>query len=376
MKHREMSLRILLRVTALFAVALGFVGAYLYFRSAPLELPGVGERMRLGEVGWDAGKNDATSAETVGAAGGWKPFTASEKGRAFLDGDIYALKLNADEIRRFLTKRGETAYNLLAAYESGKDPQWLKRAFELYPNDPAVLLVALGAKPGEPERNALVERWKAADPRSPLPWVYSAETLFAAGDGEAARVALREAISRPSFYLYTNERIASRRQMFEDSGLRPVEADVVATFGGSIPHLSIAGKISKSLLLKVEPTAESPARSPSVEDLRLAYELARIFSTPESNRFLINQITGTGLERRALQAIPADAPPDFLPIVPAQRLAEMDKQSAILGELMGSGVSHLAFRDEPTLTEYMRRLHAEGEMRAMQWMQAQPKPVR
>ena len=313
--------------------------------------------------------------QPLDTAGARKPFALSEKGRVLLKGDPTAAIRSTEEIRSFLAKRGETAYNLLAAYENANDPQWLKRALELYPNDPAVLFDAVGATLSEPERTALIERWKAADRSSPLPWLYSAESLFAT-DGAAARAALRESVSRSGLYLYTNERIAASKQLHEDSGLKPLEADRVATFTSPLPYLTIAMNASRALLPKAASAAEPLPPPPSPEDLRLAYDLARTFSTPESERMLINQLVSVTLERRALEAIPENTLLENRPVIPAQRLAELDKQKAKINHLVKSNVADFAAFDEPTIAEYLRRFHAQGEMRAMQWRQTQPKPAK
>lgn len=267
-------------------------------------------------------------ASASGAAGGGKRFVPSETMLSLLRGEWIPTKVSAEQIRSFLAKHGETSYNLIAAYEVSEDQQWLKRALELHPNDAAVLFVAVGAKPGEPELAALIERWKAADPLSPLPFIFDSARLFDLEDGKSARTALREAVVRPGFYTYSSERIAAKRLFYEDTGLSPVEAEVAATWTLNVAYLSIALVVSKGLIPTADPKAEVPAPPPSLEDLRLAYDLARTFATPGVSRLLLNQIVSNAVETRVLLAVPADAPLGFLPVDPAQRLVELAKQKA------------------------------------------------
>ena len=140
------------------------------------------------------GKNPASQISSDGTgkktAVDWERFSALLNMDASGDGMIP--EVTAEDIARFLAKRGETAVNLVAAFEKTHDRRWLERALELFPNSPVILMTAVNSVPASPapkpgetyqpdaQRTAFTERFKAADPNNPLPWIFSAQELFKA----------------------------------------------------------------------------------------------------------------------------------------------------------------------------------------------------
>jgi hypothetical protein len=377
------------------AVLLAAIAACAYFFLPPDRSPhganGHAEPEAKAEVSAshsadEAGAKSATRnpSATAGekSARNWKRITAMMGGA---DGTGGAVPTPAPEdITRFLAKHGGTAVNLVAAFERTRDRRLLERALELFPNSPIVLMAAIDAVPlreakvGEKygpdaERLALIERFKGADPNNPLPWIYSAQELFKSGANAEAIAELRAALERPAFYTYSTERMDSAQRLYEDLGLHPVEASLVAMAGLTLPHMSAAQQSSRMLMEWQKKATDSGDATAADEALRLTYSLGRTFATPEASRMLIGQLVGISMESRALKALPADAQPAWLTVNPAQRLAEMDRQKQSVKEVADGLAWVFQSQNEEVLSEYLRRMRSESEAAAFAWLKSQRK---
>jgi hypothetical protein len=367
--------------------------AYFFLWSGPppnagnagAELPRTDKATAAQSSGPD-GKNstaDLPSAADKKPAVDWKRFTAMMGGPDGI-GDAMP-KPTPGDISKFLANHGETAVNLVAAFGVTRDRRLIERALELFPHSPIVLMTAIesipaGAAPtpGETsqpdaERAALIERFKAADPNNPLPWIFSAAELFKAEQSAQGIAEIRAALEHPAFYTYSNERMDSTQQLYEDLGLHPLEASVLAMAGQTIPHTTAAMQSSRSLMEWQKSATESSDTAGADDALRLTYDLGRTFATPEASRTLIGQLVGVSMEARALKALPADAQPEWLAVIPAQRLAEMEKQKQNVKDLTEGLTSIFQSQNEPLLAEYLRRNRKDGELSALTWLKAQKK---
>ncbi len=313
----------------------------------------------------------------------WKRFNALMN----MDASSGAMipEVTEGDIGRFLAGRGESAINLIAAFEKTSDRRWLDRALELFPNNPAVLMLAVQTSPvlaeprsGEPyrlspEHKAVIDRFKAADPNNPLPWIFSAQEFFKAKQTAEGVAEIRAALERPAFYTYSNERIDATQRLYEDMGIHPIEAGLFAMAGLAMPQMTAAQQASRSLMEWQKSAADSGDTAAANEALRLTYNLGRTFSTPEASRTLIGQLVGISMETRALKALPADTQPAWLTVDPAQRVAEMEKQKQTAKEIASGFDWVIRNQNEEVLSEYLRRMRSGGEPAAYEWLKGQKK---
>lgn len=284
--------------------------------------------------------------------------------RGFSPDDLKALAEHGDA---FLARRGDTAYNRLAVFSATGDRRVLEQALERFPKDPALLYVALADAPKE-ERAGLIERFKSADPNNPLPWLFSAAEQFENGLVENALEDVREALKRPGFYTYFNERAAALRELALQSGAGEFAAESLALFSQTLPHLQAATRVARGLEAWAQAQSVGGDRGIMRDASVLMFDLGRMFQTPEASRLLVGQLVGVSLEQRALNLIPSsdDNP---LPVKYDQRtgeLAQIRDEAKALGQQAGRVIA------EPALWKgYFERFRADGEMSALRWVQQQ-----
>ena len=377
------------RILPLVALCAATAACAYYFLGGEYTVSTAQSAVRVQSAAEEAAR-EAASADAQTADDAEKNSAATKKSKldwdflqSLKDGEIIK-EATPEEIARFLAKHGEAAVNLIAVFEGTGDRRWLDRALELFPQSPVVLMRAIDAlgrpalREGETYQTSkrrldLIERFKAADPSNPVPWLFSAEEFFKDKQTAEGIAEIRAALERPAFYTYSNERIDATERFYESLGLGTLEASALAMFGLTLPHMSAAQQSSRGLMEWQKSSAESGDTVAAEEALRLTYGLGRTFATPEASRLLIGQLVGFSMEKRALEALPADAQRDWLTVAPAQRLAEIERQKQLVKEVTAASDWVLKSRDEQLFAEWLRRVRTDGEAAALSWVKAQKK---
>ncbi len=272
------------------------------------------------------------------------------------------------DVLRFLAAKGETPANVIAAWLCTRNEKWLDRALELYPKDPMILFAKLGSGAAAKLDPDIIRRFNEAAPDNPLPKIFEAHHSFSSGDKPLALEAIKEALKRPGFYTWMNESTDASRALYEFTGVPPVVADLASTFQTTMSHLSVTRGVAKEMM-EVFHASASNGEDPVL--VRMTYELGRMFATPEASRTLIGQMVGFSMEKRALEALPADKKLDWLPISPNARIAEIDARRGSIPDAVANSEWLFAQKDVTMLTQYLKRYRGEGEMAAIQWLAGQ-----
>ncbi len=378
-----MNLRALLALAGLSLIA---ASAWFFIESVtgtgdPVPAAVEPRTLQSGPPSPQAPSTRSSDSGTVAEGAGKKPSMNWQRLGALMNGgDASALPApSSGDVARFLAKHGETAENLVVAFQRTRDRRLLDRALALFPNSPLVLMAAIDGTPQKPaqvgqqygadaERVDLIERWKAADPNNPLPWIYSAQERFKAGPSADAVAEVREALEHSGFYTYSTERMDAAQQLYETMGLHPTEASLFAMTGLTFVPAGEVNQTARMLMEWRKKAADSGDAAAADEALRLTYGLGRIFATPEASRYLIGQLVGISMEARVLAELPADARPEWLSSSPAQLRAEIDAIKQDVREAVGGLEPVIQSRNEEVLSEYSRRMRNEGEAAALAWL--------
>jgi hypothetical protein len=288
-------------------------------------------------------------------------FLSPERIKRLQDDDLpSATEADCD---RFLTARGETPANLVAAYDITRKRRYLERALALHPDSPLILFTALSNAFRSKESAEWIERFKKAAPENPLPWLFSARRLF---DDDQLREGVAEvtaALTRPGLYSYAAEATAAIRSVYEWLGTPEIETEVLSI--PTLPMLSVTTPQAVAVgLLKVRrPDRNTPEQI--AEATRLQYEVGMLFQTAEARRSLIGEAVGLSVEEMGLGALPSG--------VAEKRAAEITAASAEIKEMVERSNKALFTLPESAILEFFRRRRTEGEHAAMRWLDARVK---
>lgn len=277
--------------------------------------------------------------------------------------DTNRLKEAAEKVAaQFLANHGETAPNLLALLTATGDSKYLERALELFPNSPMVLLSALGTNKADTRREEWIERFKSADSKNPLPWIFEADASFRSEHPVEGIASLKEALKLPGFYTYLNERADGVRALALETGASETVALATAVFGHPMTHIEPMMDSSRSLQKWVENEIGSGNPQAAAEGVLLVRDLSRMMQSPEASRFMIGQLVGMSLERRALDLV-EKLPTNPLDVTVQQRREELD---AIRKEYNAAILTAQSISPE-LMKEYLLRLKVDGELPALRW---------
>jgi hypothetical protein len=364
-----------LRVTAIIALAAIAIGVWLLLKpdgndaaavTPVTNAPGEEVETRTAVAGSPSAEVPARGASQASPGGeaqvhiDWNRIADMVAGRA-----NNKTTLSDANIADFLRKRGETAMNLLAVWESTQDRKWLDRALELHPNDPALLLAAVGATPAPGNLAQLIQRLKTATPDNPLAWIFDARRQLGEKHSAEALAELEIGLAKPGFYIYASERILAGKQLYMDAGLDPIAAEYLAMSQIQLPHLQAARDTVRGM--KEATDFETASAENRAQIIKLSYEMGRMFATPEASRTLIGQLVGVAIEKDAL-TLAQSQQTNPLPADPALRLAELERFRSGVRDLTSMNEKLMTRNDAALFAEYMRRFRNEGEAAALRWV--------
>ena len=133
-------------------------------------------------------------------------------------------KLNQSQIEAYLLRENRSAESLLSAFRlSDLDPKFLEEALKQFPNNPQVLMTAIGYYRDPTQRLDLLERFTRSDPDNALGYLLTARTLFEMGNSDGAM----EQISRSedkSIGIFLKEFSQNDEEVYLSSGFTPLES--------------------------------------------------------------------------------------------------------------------------------------------------------
>jgi len=285
-----------------------------------------------------------------------------------LDGEI--AKLTPEQIERYVESRGRDALSLIVAAMLSEDrDEWLDEAAERFPDDPGVAAAMLLHRGGNAEAGEWIVRLKENDPGNSLGYLLAAKSALDGGNLDEAMEEF-EALESTRLNDYRDSWQSGFTDAYRSAGYEGMEAEWLGLF--QVPIL--AGEVGKlsSGIGEAMIAAEGRGDRAAAEALgRSGMKAAALVGGRGERDLLINQLISVSMERKLLNQLDAF---EFVPgdeRLVLERLAEMDERINRIKATIQSHSELLPTLTEPELRQYTRRLQADGELKAMEWLVAQ-----
>lgn len=246
--------------------------------------------------------------------------------------------------------------------------EYLKRALELYPDNPQVLLASVELKEEPAVQRARLDRLKQLDPDNALGFYLSAADHQAAGRTEEALADLLAASGKSHFEDYVGEAMDRGRALLASLGRSDGEAALLGSSTVLLPHLARLKKLAQGLQ-EVQRQYLASGNTAGAETLAaMGVQLGRQLESGQGSGLLINQLVGLAVERLSLSELPASSTPGFLEGTVEEHLNARKARREELKEV------HLGFEDwlraasEEQVVQHYDRLRAHGEEAALGWV--------
>jgi hypothetical protein len=303
----------------------------------------------------------------VRAAGTGPPADTNWLARLFSEnGDV--LPLPPEVIEQWLAAGRTNAADLLALRQAGAGEDYLRLALAHYPNDPRVLLSALGLKDGPEAKRERLDRLKAAEPDNALADYLSARDHFQQGRPEEGLGDLVAATGKSRFDDHVLDAMLTTEELYLQAGRSAAEAKALGTATAHLPHLAqlkgLAQDVAALQTRYIEAGDPGAAEQLAQYGLRLGEQLA----AGEGSHTLIGQLVGTAVEAIVLRQLEPDRPYEFLSGTVNEHLAQLDQRRAAARE--NGRVFHrwMETATEVEVTTYFDRFKVYGESEAMNWV--------
>lgn len=257
---------------------------------------------------------------------------------------------------------------LVAAALVTKDETWLRRAAELHPSDPDVLMALVRAAKTPEEKSAALAAFRAADPDNALGPYLEAAAAAEAGNPAAAAAALVDASMAEELRRGEVRLLLETDALLREAGADDLEAHLSAF--GLVPAWSGVElfKLGKGLgdlqRIFVELGEWDEADFLLEQTLRLGGGLRQ-------GGMLLDNLGGVEVERGLLSQLDAETVIGWDGERAGERLRSLGAETAEIAELAGDTdrlVERFRGLDAEGWANYRRRLAEEGEQAALRWL--------
>jgi hypothetical protein len=279
-------------------------------------------------------------------------------------------KLTSEQIERYVESRGRDALSLIAAAMLGQDSdEWLDEAAERFPDDPGVAAAMLLYRGGKAEASEWIGRLKENDPGNSLGYLFAAKSALDSGNLDEALGELA-ALESTRLNDYRESWQSDFTEAYRSAGYQGMEAEWLGMF--QVPVLTSEVRRLSTGIGEAMIAAEGRGDRATAEALgRAGMKAAALVGGRGERDLLINQLISVSMERKLLNQLDAF---EFVPgdeRLVLERLAEMDERIDRIKVTIQSHSELLPTLTESELRHYTRRLQADGELKAMEWLVAQ-----
>ncbi|MFZ9201724.1 MAG: hypothetical protein ACO23N_04780 [Opitutales bacterium] len=277
-----------------------------------------------------------------------------------------ARRPNQSQAESFATERGRSGLCLVALARATGDPAWLDRALAEHPEDPRVQLERWRQAKTPEEKAAAVAALRAADSDNPLGHYLATRQAFEGGDLGAVARLLVDASFAQTYSSYAAETFGETAEVFRASGLGEFDALNAAMAAGGVTDVGInlhqlGDDMGELQHVFVEMGYWDEADFMFERTLALGEQL-------QDGDLLIDNLVGVALQRKLLSSFDPATIVDLSGTTAAERLAQLEVESAELKTLWPDAGEHLRNLDEASIAKYRTILTSDGEAAAMRWL--------
>lgn len=257
---------------------------------------------------------------------------------------------------------------LLAAALVTRDEAWLRRAAELNPGDPDVLIALVRAAGTPEEKAAALAAFRAADPDNALGCYLEAAAAAEAGDPTAAAAALVDASMAEELRRGEVRLVLETDALLRAAGADDLEAHITAV--GLVPAWSgaelfrLGQGLGELQRIFVELGEWDEADFLLEQTLRLGGSLRQ-------GGLLLDNLGGVGVEVGLLGALDPETVITWDGERAGERLASLQRERAEIAEVAGDTdrlIERFRGLDTEGWARYRRLLAEEGEQAALRWL--------
>jgi hypothetical protein len=280
--------------------------------------------------------------------------------------DGQPLKLNAEQLARYLQDSRGSAEALLTVSRLTGNLESLRQAARTFPNDPQVQLeLAMRGETAEERRQAL-NAFRQADPENALGDYLSALDNFYQGKPDAAVQDLLQSDSHTQLDDHALQMLQSSEEAYLSAGYSAGEAKVAAMLGFEPRQAKPLMELSKVMSdLQRQYTQQGDTESAQAV-VQIGLALAQ--KQQSGSNFLIDNLVGMAIEKRFLSQVPSATVIGANGQTASERLAAIQASKEELQRITGGMDVLLSSLNENEAVAYLDRQKLYGELEALRWL--------
>lgn len=277
-----------------------------------------------------------------------------------------APRLAAEEAKSYAERKAGEATGLLALGRATGDPSWLQRALAEHPEDPRVQLERWNLASTPEEKLAAARALQAAAPDNPLGSYLEASQAFESRDlGAVARLMVDASFAK-AYSRYEMEAIGETAEVFRASGMNEADALEAALGTSGLADVGmdlrrLGDNMGELQHVFVEMGYWDEADFMFERTLALGEQL-------QAGDLLVDSLAGIALQGKLLSSFDPETIVDLTGMTAAERLAQLEMESAELKSLATSASERIRALDDAGVGEYRAILSRDGELAALRWL--------
>lgn len=269
---------------------------------------------------------------------------------------------------RWMASGRTNAEDFLAARQAGGGREFLLKALERFPNDPRVLLAAVGLDDGPDAQRERLDRFKNAAPDNALADYLSARDHFQAGRSEQAVADLIAASGKGQFADYLVDAIQNTEELLLQAGKSPTEAKALAASSALLPQMAQLKGLAQNIAATERQYIAAGDHAAAENLARLGMQLSEHLTAGEGSRTVIGQLVGMAIERLVISPLDAQRPYDFLNGSIPDHLEQLNARRAAVKEDAKLMEQWMQSATESEVMSYFDRFKIYGEREALRWL--------